>query len=110
MCSPTAAEEPRPQPSERLRAAVRDINTFAARRPATPEWVLDVTGIIAELEEMNRVTEADFLAVGEKLMGILSAAREIRADFGRLAELISGEHAESECNALTTVFGRATEM
>ena len=47
---------------------------------ATPPWIADIAGVVAALRDMNHVTEADFLAVGEKLMGFLSSARNIRVD------------------------------
>jgi chromosome segregation ATPase len=59
---------------------------------------------------MNRSTEADFLAVGEKLMGFLSTAREIRADISRLADSISGEAGQHACDALTDVLDGSTRM
>jgi len=75
-----------------------------------PGWVPDVTRVVEDLRAMNRSTEAGFLAVGEKLMGFLSAARDIRADIGKLAESISGAAGEDACNALTAVLDRSTEM
>ena len=59
---------------------------------------------------MNHVTEADFLAVGEKLMGLLSAARDIRSDISRLADSISGDSGEHACRALASVLHRSIEM
>ncbi len=59
---------------------------------------------------MNRITEADFLAVGEKLMGFLSAARSIRADISQLAYYISGDSGQRACSALASVLHRSVEM
>ena len=50
------------------------------------------------------------MAVGAKLMGFLSAARDIRTDFGRLADFISGESGERACHALATLLTRLMGM
>jgi hypothetical protein len=87
--------------------AVRKVIALLGRSPIAPAWI---AGVIADLEKLNRVTEEDFLAVGERTMAFLSAAREIRTDFGRLADSISGEAGERSCQALATVLNRSVEM
>ena len=77
---------------------------------ATPPWIADIAGVVAALRDMNHVTEADFLAVGEKLMGFLSSARNIRVDISELATGISGDIGERVCGALLTVLARSLEL
>jgi hypothetical protein len=47
--------------------------------------------VIADLEDLNRNTEKDFLAVGGQLMEFSAAAREISCGMNDLSELVSGE-------------------
>lgn len=77
---------------------------------AAPPWIQDLAGVVGDLRDLNRLTEADFLAVGEKLMGFLSSARNIRADIIELANYISGDIGERVCGALLTVLGGSIEM
>ncbi|WP_321478227.1 methyl-accepting chemotaxis protein [uncultured Paludibaculum sp.] len=77
---------------------------------AAPQWILDLTEVVEDLRGINRVTEADFLAVGGKLMGFLSSARGIRADISELATCIAGDAGERLCGALSTVLSRSIEM
>jgi methyl-accepting chemotaxis protein len=70
----------------------------------------DLARVVEELRDMNRITEADFLAVGEKLMGFLSAARNIRSDISQLANYISGDSGQCACSALASVLHRSVEM
>lgn len=105
-----ASEPPLGRLAERVGGAVRNVSALLGRSPTAPAWIADVAGIIGDLETLNRLTEEDFLAVGERMMGFLSAARDIRADFGRLAEFISGESGERACQALATVLNRSVEM
>ena len=67
-------------------------------------------GIIADLEGLNRSTERDFLAVGEKLMEFRSAARDIASDIAALDDLISGEHGRHASGALTRMLEGFEEM
>ena len=64
----------------------------------------------ALLEKLNRTTEADFLAVGGKLMAFLTASRQLHSDIGGLTALVSGEQAQDACNALVSVRGYVQEM
>lgn len=105
-----ASEQPLGRLAERVGGAVRTVSAFIGNGPAAPAWITDVAGIIRDLETLNRMTEADFLAVGERMMGFLSAARDIRTDFGKLADFISGESGERACQALATVLSRSVEM
>ena len=51
------------------------------------------------MEELNRLTERDFLTIGERMTGFRAAARQIAADLTLLTELIAGEQnlAASRC-------------
>jgi uncharacterized protein YicC (UPF0701 family) len=70
----------------------------------------DVHAVLAALGNLNRTTEADFLAVGSKLISFLSAARQLHADLAGLTALVSGEQAQQACDALLAVRGYALEM
>jgi methyl-accepting chemotaxis protein len=60
--------------------------------------------VVTDLEGLNRSTERDFLAVGEKLMEFRSAAREISSDIAALNDLISGQQGRHTSQALTRIF------
>jgi hypothetical protein len=64
-------------------------------------WEGTIRCAIQELESLNRSTERDFLAVGEKLMEFRSAARQIASAMAALAELISGQQGRNVSHALT---------
>jgi hypothetical protein len=66
--------------------------------------------VIQELEALNRSTERDFLAVGDKLMEFRSSARQIAADMATVAELISGEHGRNASHALTRLWEHSKEI
>jgi len=65
---------------------------------------------IADLEDLNRSTERDFLAVGEKLMEFRSTARQIASDMSALTELISGAHGRNASTALTKMLEHSRGM
>jgi hypothetical protein len=67
-----------------------------------------VDQVITDLEILNRSTERDFLAVGEKLMEIRATARQISSDMAALTELISGGNNASL--ALTKILEHSREM
>lgn len=66
--------------------------------------------VIKDLESLNRSTEHDFLAVGEKLTAFRSTARQISSDMAAIAELISGEHGRNASQALTRTLERCKEI
>lgn len=78
-------------------------------RPGIAGWTREVAVVVADLRDMNRRTEGDFLAVGENLMTFLSAAREIRAVIGHFTDHISGESGERACQALDAVLALSSE-
>ena len=67
-----------------------------------------VDQVIADLEILNRSTERDFLAVGEKLMEIRATARQISSDMAALTELFSGGNNASL--ALTKILEHSRKM
>jgi hypothetical protein len=75
-----------------------------------PGWGASVEQVIHDLEAMNHSTERDFLAIGEKLMGFRSAARQIAADMAALTDLISGEHSQNASSALNRLLEHAAAM
>ena len=66
--------------------------------------------VIKDLENLNSLTERDFLKVGEKLMEFRSTARQIASDMAAVSELIAGEHGRSASHALTRVLEHSSEM
>ena len=86
---------------------------FLSRRPgATPAsaWGSAVDQVAEDLENLNRTTERDFLAVGEKLMEFRSTARQITVEMAALTELISGEQSRSVSHALNKTLDHSKEM
>ncbi len=78
--------------------------------PKADGWETTVRRAITELENLNRSTERDFLAVGEKLMEFRSAARQIASDMAAVTELISGEQGRNVSYALTRMLDHSREM
>ncbi len=73
-------------------------------------WAAAIDQVIRDLEDLNRSTERDFLAVGENLMEFRSTSRQIASDMAALGELISGEHGRNVSAALTRILEHAREM
>jgi hypothetical protein len=63
-----------------------------------------------DLENLNRSTEHDFLAVGERLIAFRSIARQITSDMEALTELISGEHGRQASEALQRMLDHCREL
>jgi hypothetical protein len=63
--------------------------------------------VIADLENLNRCTERDFLAIGGKLAEFLAAARQLASDMAALSELISGRSGGHATAVLSRVLERA---
>ncbi len=66
--------------------------------------------LIGELETLNRSTERDFLAVGEKLMSFRSSALQIASDMAVVIELISGEHGREASHALSRMLDHSKQI
>ena len=83
----------------------RSLLAFArlSRAPAGTAWSAGLDGVIAGLENLNRSTERDFLAVGEKLMEFRGCARRIASDMAALTGLTSGEQGRDVAQALECV-------
>ena len=98
--------------SQTLRIAFHAVRRSLGQRPAASgksAWAA-IREVASGLEELNRSTERDFLAVGGKLMEFLRAAREISADMTALTELVSGEQGRNVSQALTGMLKRAQQM
>ncbi len=93
-----------------LCGSVTALGRRPARVPSGSEWQIAVDQVIADLENLNRSTERDFLAVGEKLMEFRSTARQIASDMAALTELISGEHGRNASTALTKMLEHSRAM
>jgi hypothetical protein len=66
--------------------------------------------IIGELETLNRSTERDFLAVGDKLMEFRMSARQIASDMATVSGLVAGEQGSSASHALTRMLEYSKEI
>ena len=79
-------------------------------RAAEPGWREALQQVIEDLDNLNRSTEQDFLAVGQKLMEFRSAARQVSSDMEALSELISSPAGQAACQALTRVLEHTQAM
>jgi hypothetical protein len=73
------------------------------RRTPQDGWSPPLAHVIESLKDLNRSTEQDFLAVGERLMEFRSASRQITSGMTLLTELISGEQAHNAGHALKRI-------
>ncbi len=80
------------------------------RDSTASEWRRGVDQVVTDLENLNRSTERDFLAVGEKLMEFRSMARQIESDMAGMTELISGEHGRNASYALARMLEYCNEI
>ncbi len=87
----------------------KDMN-FYRRLRRRPDGSTAIERVIGDLENLNRSTERDFLAVGEKLMEFRSAARRISADIEVLTGLISGEQGCHASQALERILELSRRM
>ena len=96
--------------AEGLRRSLAVLRLRPGSGPAKDAWGTTVQQVIADLENLNRSTESDFLAVGEKLAEFRSAAREISSDMAAVNDLISGEHGRNRSAALTRMLATFGKM
>ena len=81
-----------------------------SRRASDSEFFSSIEQIAHNLDNLNRSTEADFLAVGEKLVEFRSSAHGITADMATLTELISGEKGRAVSVTLNRTLDRSRAM
>ena len=94
--------EPAVHRNMNLRSIQRGILALrGGSQPAASQWAATVGRIIQELENLNRSTERDFLAVGEKLRTFRGTARQIQSDMAAVTELISGDQGRQASHALS---------
>jgi hypothetical protein len=91
-----------------IRRSIRAV--AGSRRPPLGSWAATVARVVQELENLNRSTERDFLAVGEKMLGFRSSARQIQSEMAAVTELISGEQGRNASQALTGMLEHSREM
>lgn len=70
----------------------------------------DLRGWIASLEELNRTTERDFLAVGGQLMDLSETIRMIRADVDALTGFVAGSQGERIAGLFESILARTMEL
>src|ERR1017187_9660347 len=116
------AQDRSPAPaSHGIRTAFRSLSTplrwtlTALRRPfgsgsAGIGWRTTVQQVVKDLEDLNRSTERDFLAIGEKLFEFRLAARRGASDMAALTELISGGQGRHAPRALTRMLEYSRTM
>ena len=87
-----------------------NLRSWLIRReaPASDSGVL--AQVIADLKDLNRNTEQDFLRIGGKLAEFIAAVDLISYGLTSLADVISGEHGAQALEALTRALRRSTEM
>jgi hypothetical protein len=73
-------------------------------------WRTALEQVAKDLENLNRSTERDFLAVGEKLIEFRLAARRVASEMTALTELISGEQGRNASHALTRMLEHSRAM
>ena len=86
----------------RIRAILRRVAGLWSRESGNG-WQAQLAAAAGRLQELNRVTERDFLAVGERLIHFRSVARTISAEIGSLHAMLSGEQARHTVEALSGV-------
>jgi hypothetical protein len=79
-------------------------------RPVPGEAAANVNEVIVELEEVNRTTERDFLAVGSKLLEFRGIARDISSELSQLTEAVSGEQGLRTARALEELLDESCAM
>jgi hypothetical protein len=80
--------------------AIFDVRSRWSRSHEAKESAGTIGEIVQELETLNRSTERDFLAVGDKLVEFRTSARQISSDMAAIAELIAGEQGRIASDAL----------
>jgi hypothetical protein len=80
------------------------------RRPAANRAVQRIDRVIEDLEALDRSTERDFLAVGDKLIAFRSTAHDIAADLASVTELIAGEEARRASQTLSQLLDESKEI
>lgn len=99
--------------SQNLRSFKINSRFWFNRRGQAP-WeaggVETLSRAIGELERLNRSTERDFLAVGEKLMEFRSASQQLSSDMTAVVELFSAEQASNISQALSQMLEQARDM
>ena len=78
--------------------------------PRKEAWAARLRQVIADLGDLNRDTERDFLAIGGKLTGFMQAVKVVSSELTALVNLLSGECSTSASGALTSALHRAREM
>ena len=96
--------------SQPLRWTLTALSRPFDSRSAGIGWRTTVGQVVKDLENLNRSTERDFLAVGEKLIEFRVAARRVASEMAALTELISGEHGRNASHALTRMLEHSRAM
>jgi len=73
-------------------------------------WAAKLGQVIADLGDLNRATERDFLAIGGKLAEFMQAVTAISSELTALVDLLSGECCARASEALASALDRAREM
>ncbi|MCX6619611.1 MAG: hypothetical protein NTY38_00740, partial [Acidobacteria bacterium] len=73
-------------------------------------WRAGLQQLAAELDRLNRSTEDEFVAVGERLGGFMSVARRISEDIKGLMDLIADQDGQSSAQALIRALEGSREL
>lgn len=89
---------------------IAGLHCLLPRSRAHQDWGPALDRVINDLVALNRATERDFLAIGDKLSVFRSTARQISADMLAIAELFSGEHGQNVAEALRRSLADANHL
>ncbi|HUA20383.1 MAG TPA: hypothetical protein VMB25_16665 [Bryobacteraceae bacterium] len=93
-----------------IRSRLAALAPYGGSRPGGPGWRQALERVMEALEHLNRSTERDFLAVGQKLMEFRAAARQASSGMAALSELISSQSGEAACQGLTRMLEHTRAM
>lgn len=86
------------------------VTSWLIRSKATVNGSATLTRVIADLDNLNRNTEQDFLKIGGKLAGFIATLDVISSGLASLTGVISRQHGSRASQALTGALGCSTEM
>ncbi len=74
------------------------------------DWAATLERVVADLDGLNRATERDFLAIGEKLAGFTKTVKTISSELNGLGDQLLGEQGHRASEAFTGALEHARRM
>lgn len=93
-----------------LRQRLSALTTALGGTPAADRTASRIERVIHELQDLNRSTERDFLAVGDKLIAFRSTAQDITRNMASVTELIAGDEGLQAYQTLAQLLERSKEI